>query len=59
MTAPSNNRDAETIIADWLLGYSGTDDLDGQRPNAQAIIRWLRDEGWDIRRIELDDCGSS
>lgn len=48
----AKNRDAETIIADWLLGFvGGTDDLEGQRPAAATIIRWLRDEGWEIVRI--------
>ena len=46
------HRDAETIIADWLLGFSGgPDNLDEHRPSAKTIIRWLRDEGWEITRI--------
>jgi hypothetical protein len=56
MTEPiqAKNRDPETIIADWLLGFTGgSDDLDEHRPDAQTIIRWLRDEGWQITRVEV------
>lgn len=60
MTAGSGSyRSAEDIIADWLVGFTGgiDDDLERRRPEAESIVRWLRDEGWEITRKDDPDNG--
>jgi hypothetical protein len=44
-------RDPVAVIADYL-GQFGADEADAyDRPDAQTLVRWLRDEGWRITPI--------
>jgi hypothetical protein len=44
-------RDPAAVIADYL-GQFGADTPDAyDRPDPQSLVRWLRDEGWQITPI--------
>ena len=43
-------RSAEAVIADYLKQFAEPDDQrETPGPEASGLIRWLRDEGWEIR----------
>jgi hypothetical protein len=45
----SEQRDARTIIADWIGGFVGDDNpLEHWLVSADQLVGWLRDEGWEI-----------
>jgi len=49
------DRDAETIIADYLGSFAGGDaGIEHWRPHAATLVRWLTDEGWTIVRQDED-----
>ncbi len=43
-------RPPEAVIADYLSQFVEPDQaMDSPGPEPQGLIRWLRDEGWEIR----------
>jgi hypothetical protein len=51
-TTPAPLRKPEEVIADYLGEFVGVDQSEAyEHPSAQVLIRWLRDEGWQITPI--------
>jgi hypothetical protein len=55
------HRDPVTIITDWIVGFTGDDRppyADDWRLNAEQLVGWLKDEGWEFHRAYIQGNGN-
>ena len=47
-------RDPAAVITDFLNQYVPDEPIGYDRPDAQTLIRWLHDEGWQITPTRVE-----
>jgi hypothetical protein len=48
----ARRRDPIAVIADYLDQFVADEPVAYDRPDPQTLVRWLRDEGWEITPVQ-------
>jgi hypothetical protein len=48
----TSRRDPVAVIADYLDQFVADEPVAYDRPDPETLVRWLRDEGWEITPLQ-------